>query len=52
MRKVKEQIISELQNLGIKGKVRISKAGISRYRVELNGKYFGIYDTNRNTFVD
>jgi hypothetical protein len=52
MKTVKEQICLALQNLGIKGKVKVSQAGISRYKVEVNGKYFGIFDMNRNTFVD
>lgn len=48
----KEKILTALKHLGIKGEVRISQYGFHLYRVEVNGKYFGIYDIYRNTFVD
>lgn len=48
----KEKIIIALEQLGVKGTVRISQYGFHLYRVEVNDKYFGIYDIDRNTFVD
>lgn len=52
MTTITKQIKAALTHLGMKGTVRISPAGLNRYLVELNGKYFGIYDIDRDTFVD
>ena len=52
MNTIEEQIKTALARLGVKGTIRVSPAGDHRYRVELNGEYFGIYDADRNTFVD
>jgi len=52
MRDPKEKIVTALKHLGVKGEVRISQYGFHLYRVEVNGKYFGIYDIDRDTFVD
>lgn len=49
---IEEQIKTALDHLDVKGKIKISPAGYHRYRVEVNGEYFGIYDIDRNTFVD
>jgi hypothetical protein len=52
METIEEQIKTALARLGVKGAIRVSPAGLNRYLVELNGKYFGIYDIDRDTFVD
>ncbi len=52
MNAIEEQIETALTHLGVKGTIRITPAGLNRYLVELNGTYFGIYDADRDTFVD
>lgn len=52
MAEPKEKIITALKHLGIKGTVRVIQYEFRLYKVELNGKYFGIYDIDRDTFVD
>ena len=52
MNTIKAQIKAALEGLGVKGTVKISQEGYHRYRVEVNGEYFGIFDIDRNTFVD
>ncbi len=52
MEKVKAQIVAALKTLEVKGTVKITPISYRRYRIELNGEYFGIFDVNRNTFVD
>lgn len=52
MNTIEEQIKAALESLGMKGTIRITPAGLNRYLVELNGEYFGIYDIDRDTFVD
>lgn len=49
---IEEQIKAALEHLGVKGAIRIIPTEYNRYRVELNGEYFGIFDVDRNTFVD
>ncbi len=49
---IEEQIKTALTNLGVKGTTRIYPAGYHRYLVVLNGEYFGIFDADRDTFVD
>jgi len=51
MKRVKE-IKKALKYLGVKGSVRIEDVSIDRIKVFVNGEYFGIYDTQRRTFVD
>ena len=35
------------------GIVKISRHRITdRYEVDVNGKYFGVWDTRKNTFID
>lgn len=46
------QIKQALITLGVRGKVQITGLGLSRYEVKVNSKRFGVYDTNKNTFVD
>lgn len=48
----KEKVAMALLRLGITGAITIVNVGISRYEVIVDGEYFGIYDTNRVTFVD
>lgn len=52
MKKVNEQVATAMKHLGVKGTVQLVYIGFSNYRVMLNGSYFGIFDTDRNTFVD
>jgi hypothetical protein len=52
MNAIEEQIKTALEHLGVEGTVRISVAGYHQYLVEVNGEYFGIFDIDRNTFVD
>lgn len=44
-------ICRALQALGVHGHVRIVGSG-DRARVYVDGKYFGMYDFQRGTFVD
>ena len=32
--------------------LKVISLGLNRYRVDVDGKYFGVYDTLKNTFVD
>lgn len=41
-----------LEKLGVKGSVRIKESSFNAYIVFVNNKYFGVFDTNKNTFVD
>ena len=52
MEKVKVQIATAMKHLGVKGTVQLVNICFNDYRVILNGSYFGIFDTDRNTFVD
>lgn len=46
-------IIKALQQLGYENpNPIITPINLNRHRVELNGEYFGIWDTHKNTFVD
>lgn len=45
-------IITALRSLGIRGKARIEYVSSDRVSVSLNGEYFGLWDAERNTFVD
>ena len=46
-----EMIIRALTALGVAGKVRIVEQD-GRAVVYVDGKYFGIFDYQKNTFVD
>lgn len=46
-----EALKTAMKTLGCTGTVKVKKFG-AKYFVELNGKYFGIFDIERNTFVD
>ncbi|MGL6200597.1 MAG: hypothetical protein ACRC3H_16835 [Lachnospiraceae bacterium] len=49
----KNQIATALKNLGVKGTVNITRTAFDfLYEIKLNGNEFGIFDTDRNTFVD
>jgi hypothetical protein len=54
MDEVLERIRKALADLGIKGEPKIQPTDKhrDRWRVEVNGKYIGIYDLHKNTFVD
>lgn len=45
-------IRNALKALGYKGTVRAVEVTLGRYYVTVNGEYFGIWDCERNTFVD
>lgn len=46
-------ILNALQQLGYKNpNPIITPISPNRHRVDLNGKYFGIWDDQKNTFVD
>ncbi|MGN1101198.1 MAG: hypothetical protein ACI4RG_03335 [Huintestinicola sp.] len=49
-----QHVRTALDALEVKGDLVIIGIGgdPSRLEVFLNGKYFGIFDTNKNTFVD
>ena len=47
-----EKIKAALQHLGFKGMAEVKKAGFMRYQVFINSKYIGIFDLEKNTFVD
>lgn len=50
---VQEQIQKALDALGVKGDMTLTDEGHKdRYTVCIDGEYFGIYDLNRDTFVD
>lgn len=40
------------KSMNLKGEVTTKAIDTDRYIIYLDGKYFGIYDTRRNTFVD
>lgn len=46
------EIRKALKSLVCKGRVSVSEIAKERYFVTLNGKYFGVYDAVRHTFVD
>ena len=47
-----ETIKKAMITLGCKGKVSVTARLGRKYRVELNGEYFGIFDSEKGTFVD
>lgn len=47
------EILKALQQLGYQNPDPIiTPISINRHRVELNGEYLGIWDTQKKTFVD
>jgi len=55
MQTEREQIIKALECLGIEcegTQLDITEISLNRYKVVLNGVYFGTFDIIRNTFVD
>lgn len=52
MEPIREQIETALRQLGVTGAVRVQQNGTNRYHVTVNGRYFGIFDAVKNTFVD
>jgi len=49
----KNLILKALDADGVKySKVHLKEAGVNRYVVTVNGEYFGIFDVDKNTFVD
>lgn len=47
-----EAIKNAMINLGCKGRVSITARLGSKYRIELNGEYFGLFDSEKGCFVD
>jgi hypothetical protein len=45
-------IRNAIKALGYKGHAQAIEIVPGRYRVTLNGEYFGIWDAEKNTFVD
>lgn len=55
MQKAMQQVRSALDQLEVIGDVcifELNPGDTSRFEVAVNGEYFGIFDTGRNTFVD
>ena len=46
------EIRNAIKALGYKGHAQAIEIVPGRYRVILNGEYFGIWDAEKNTFVD
>jgi len=49
-----ENAVKALKALGVKGSIHMYEVGSYRdlIRVELNGTYFGLFDSARRLFVD
>lgn len=47
-----EAIKNAMITLGCKGRVSITARLGSKYRVELNEEYFGLFDSEKGCFVD
>ena len=41
-----------LTTLGVKGSAQLRYANADRIVITVNGEYFGIWDSEKNTFVD
>lgn len=56
MEQIKEdkmkEINSALKALGYNGNAHVTEITPCRYLVSIGGSYFGIWDSERNTFVD
>lgn len=46
------KIKTALLNLGVKGRATAEYVQADRVRVTVNGEYFGLWDAEKNTFVD
>jgi len=49
---MKEKLISALKALGERGIFRIVSLSLGIGTIHKNGCYYGIFDFNKNTFVD
>ncbi len=49
---MKEKIREALKKLGVKGRVNCRYLTFDRIKISLDNEYFGIFDCERNTFVD
>lgn len=47
-----EEIKKALDYLRVRGSVGFEEVSVDRIKVSVNGEYFGIYDTQKSTFVD
>lgn len=47
-----KEIMKALRTLGVGGNVTTKSITTDRYAVYVDSEYFGIWDTNRKTFVD
>lgn len=47
-----KEIMKALRTLGVNGYVTTKQITFDRYAVYVDSDYFGIWDTNRKTFVD
>lgn len=47
-----ENIRTALKKLGYNGNAHITEIAPCRYLVSMGGEYFGIWDSERKTFVD
>lgn len=45
-------IRTALRTFGCEGKAQLAYIAEDRVRVSVNGEYFGIWDAEKNTFVD
>ena len=52
MARTVENMRRALQILGFSGKANVEYISEDRVCVRINGEYFGIWDTEKNTFVD
>lgn len=47
-----KELHEALNTLGVKGTITTNQITTDRIAVYVDGEYFGIWDTNRKTFVD
>lgn len=47
-----KKLMIALKNLGVTGKVTTKQHDRWTIEVTVNGKYFGLWDTKKNTFVE
>lgn len=53
MKDLINEIAAALKILGISGRITLHPiADLGRVKVAVNGKYFGVWDSKRKTFVD
>ena len=46
------KIITALKSLNVRGKAHLEYIASDRVRITLNGEYFGIWDSEKATFID